>query len=134
MLTWRGGVGGQLPRNINWSLVFRSAHAVVTAVAFSFLNLPVVHHGNFTFYSLLQITDNPAWQTTPQRHSLPVSMGRAHLHWGEFVLTGKWCSRELRFTSIDVVLKFYQVFFFKDYQYFLSFYWIWMTEMANHIC
>ena len=36
--------------------------------------------------------------------------------------------------SMDVVLKFYQVFFFKDYQYFLSFYWIWMAEMANHIC
>ena len=35
---------------------------------------------------------------------------------GDFVLTGKFCSKELRFTSMDVVSNFYQVCF-KDYQF-----------------
>lgn len=64
----------------------------------------------------------------PQRHSLPVSRGRAHLHRANlYELANGAVKKLLRFTSMDVgpeerlviepsmdvVLKFYQVFFFQ---------------------
>ena len=112
MLTWRGGVGGQLPRNVSWSLVFRSVHAVVTAVAFHFqiflLSIMATLLSIVYFKSQTVLHDKH-----PPKAQSPSLQGQGPSASGEFVLTGKWCSKELRFTNMDVVLKFYQFFFSK---------------------